>query len=201
MKKQFIYLALLPVTGIIFSSCGSLSKMSFTKRHYRSGYYVDFGGRNHTPHAPSNTAAITVREKHQTPQPVIVTKPNSIIAAPVNEQKATVVKYAAPQKNIIRKKEEENSNKNVSNISTTNSFVQNSSIYASANHNNESESEVDVRVNADIPFIIILLCAIFIPPLGVALMYGIHTYFWVDLILTLLFFIPGMIFALIVVLM
>ncbi len=48
-----------------------------------------------------------------------------------------------------------------------------------------------------------LLCAIvaiFIPPLGVALYEGITTNFWIDLILTLLFYVPGLIFALIVIL-
>jgi len=57
------------------------------------------------------------------------------------------------------------------------------------------------RDNSSVPFVVIVLCAIFIPPLGVGLMYGINSYFWIDLILTLLFFFPGMIFALIVVLM
>jgi uncharacterized membrane protein YqaE (UPF0057 family) len=46
-----------------------------------------------------------------------------------------------------------------------------------------------------------IICAIFLPPLGVYLHEGeINNKFWLDLILTLLFFIPGMIYALIVVL-
>lgn len=46
-----------------------------------------------------------------------------------------------------------------------------------------------------------VLFAILIPPLGVYLHEGeINTRFWIDLILTLLFFIPGMIYALIIVL-
>ena len=48
--------------------------------------------------------------------------------------------------------------------------------------------------------IICIIFAIFIPPLGVGLHEGITTNFWIDLILTLLFYLPGMIFALIVVL-
>ena len=43
--------------------------------------------------------------------------------------------------------------------------------------------------------------AIFIPPLGVALYEGAITMnFWIDLILTLLFYLPGLIYALIVIL-
>ena len=45
-----------------------------------------------------------------------------------------------------------------------------------------------------------LICAIFIPPLGVFLHEGgITNNFWIDLILTILLFLPGMIFAILVV--
>ncbi len=45
-----------------------------------------------------------------------------------------------------------------------------------------------------------LILAIFIPPLGVFLHEGgITTNFWIDLLLTLLFFLPGMIFAILIV--
>ncbi len=45
------------------------------------------------------------------------------------------------------------------------------------------------------------IIAIFIPPLGVALYEGAITMnFWIDLILTLLFYLPGLIYALIVIL-
>lgn len=40
-----------------------------------------------------------------------------------------------------------------------------------------------------------VLCAIFVPPLGVFLQVGLGTQFWVNLVLTLLFFFPGMIHA------
>jgi uncharacterized membrane protein YqaE (UPF0057 family) len=46
-----------------------------------------------------------------------------------------------------------------------------------------------------------VICAILLPPLGVYLHEGVvNKRFWIDLVLTLLFFIPGMIYALIVVL-
>ena len=40
-----------------------------------------------------------------------------------------------------------------------------------------------------------LICAILIPPLGVFLKEGLNKDFWISLILTLLFFFPGMVFA------
>lgn len=41
--------------------------------------------------------------------------------------------------------------------------------------------------------LITLIATILIPPLGVALKKGLSTDFWINLILTLLFFIPGLI--------
>lgn len=48
--------------------------------------------------------------------------------------------------------------------------------------------------------ILLVILAILIPPLAVALKVGLSTPFWLDLLLTLLFYFPGMIYALIVVL-
>ena len=44
--------------------------------------------------------------------------------------------------------------------------------------------------------IIVLLATIFIPPLGVAMKHGLGTTTLINLVLTLLFFIPGMIHGL-----
>ncbi|KAF3337011.1 low temperature-induced protein lt101.2-like [Carex rostrata] len=43
-------------------------------------------------------------------------------------------------------------------------------------------------------FVAVLL-AIFIPPVGVFLRYGIAVEFWIDLVLTLLGYIPGIVYA------
>jgi len=48
--------------------------------------------------------------------------------------------------------------------------------------------------------IIQILAAIFIPPLGVFLKVGLGLQFWINLILTICFFFPGMIHALWVIL-
>lgn len=48
--------------------------------------------------------------------------------------------------------------------------------------------------------ILLIILAILLPPLAVYLAKGIGTEFWIDLILTLLFWIPGIIYALIVIL-
>jgi uncharacterized membrane protein YqaE (UPF0057 family) len=48
-----------------------------------------------------------------------------------------------------------------------------------------------------VPFWLIVVCAIVIPPLGIALAFGIVDKFWICLALTFCFWLPGMIYALI----
>ena len=43
---------------------------------------------------------------------------------------------------------------------------------------------------------IIILIAILLPPLGVALKHGLGTQFLISLILTLIFYVPGLIYSL-----
>jgi uncharacterized membrane protein YqaE (UPF0057 family) len=61
-----------------------------------------------------------------------------------------------------------------------------------AKHSANSVSETDK--------VLLIILAILLPPLAVYLKDGIGTTFWIDLVLTLLFFIPGVIYALLIVL-
>jgi uncharacterized membrane protein YqaE (UPF0057 family) len=45
-----------------------------------------------------------------------------------------------------------------------------------------------------------LVCAFFLPPLGVALKVGLGTHFWINIVLTLLGWFPGIIHAFFVIL-
>jgi uncharacterized membrane protein YqaE (UPF0057 family) len=48
--------------------------------------------------------------------------------------------------------------------------------------------------------VLLVILAILIPPLAMALYDGISNRFWISLLLTLLFFVPGMIYTLVVIL-
>ena len=50
------------------------------------------------------------------------------------------------------------------------------------------------------PSVAAVIAAILLPPLGVFLARGLGTEFWVGTLLTILFWVPGLIFALVVVL-
>ncbi|MDX1627132.1 MAG: YqaE/Pmp3 family membrane protein [Fulvivirga sp.] len=55
------------------------------------------------------------------------------------------------------------------------------------------------KQNASDDYVLMMLLAFLIPPLGVGLTYGITAEFWISLILTLIFWLPGAIYSLIVV--
>lgn len=49
--------------------------------------------------------------------------------------------------------------------------------------------------------VLLVIAAVLLPPLGVALLHNrLSTQFWICLILTLIFYLPGLIYALIVIL-
>jgi len=194
MKKLFAHFMLFALAGTLFSSCSNSSKLAITKRHYRSGYYVNFGSGNHTA-AVASVPKVPVRVKHQI----------TTLAPAKSENYVAVSTPTAISRNV-----------EVTQMIAAPKKVQESSSVLTTIYASQSTSSLNAKVTSDaagqsgggghdrvatVPFVVIVLCAIFIPPLGVGLMYGINSYFWIDLILTLLFFFPGMIFAIIVVLM
>jgi uncharacterized membrane protein YqaE (UPF0057 family) len=194
MKKLLAPFTLFTLAGIFLSSCSNTSKLSFTKRHYRSGYFVDHVGRNHIVPV---IASIPLKPKEHIASPAIVQSERSItVNVPtIVQEKPSIIQY----KHIASKMTISGPAIIYSNTGTTNASKINTKSNDDAT--GSSGDSPRGRDNISVPFIIIVLCAIFIPPLGVGLMYGLNSYFWIDLILTLLFFFPGMIFALIVVLM
>ena len=191
MKKLLTPIILFLAISILLSSCSGPSTLALTKRHYRTGYYIDWAGKKSTS---ATSIATVVRKIEPKIALIAVDKPESSIntsSAILIPVKLNSLKKSITQKHITAVADKTlsptavNQNENTLTISGINSAT----------------ALADVRIDANISFVVIVICAIFLPPLGVALMYGIHLYFWVDLLLTLLFFFPGMIFALIVVLM
>jgi uncharacterized membrane protein YqaE (UPF0057 family) len=197
MNKLFIQIILFAVALATLSSCNRQSSISLTKRHYRSGYYVDLGTKKHSvssafiapPKGSTNgvpTVGFSRTENFQNPG-IPLESPKKIVVAKKN---TGIGKMTTDKSKIVNL-----------NSSEQNNFISNSpGNKAMPESVTATTGEVRVYV-VNVPFVVIVLCAIFLPPLGVGLMYGINIYFWIDLVLTLLFFIPGMIFALIVVLM
>ena len=75
MRKILIPSILFVFAGILFSSCSNSSKIAITKRHYRSGYYVDFSRRKPMP----AVAKIPAANKRKS-VPVVIAKPENHVA-------------------------------------------------------------------------------------------------------------------------
>ncbi len=88
MKKLLAPFALFTLALLLLSSCSNLTKISLTKRHYRSGYFVDFGGRRTVP----AMAKLPAGNKHQNLSPVITKTEGSLaINTPaVNSEKPVI---------------------------------------------------------------------------------------------------------------
>ena len=191
MKKIVVPITLFALAVILFTSCSNSSKLAFSKRHYRSGNFHDVIPKNQTA-ANISVAALPLKANH-------------ISSAAIVSKSAAKPVEASPRL-VPMQKNESQKVKHIYSQQVANSIAANQNILLLNADKNvysgyDEEHEHHEASDADVSFVVIVLCAIFIPPLGVALAYGIDSYFWIDLILTLLFFFPGMIFALIVVLM
>lgn len=70
---------------------------------------------------------------------------------------------------------------------------------------NKSKSNLDYAAASSMAAsgeatILVIILTILLPPLGVALVFGLGTEFWISLLLTLLFYLPGLIYSLIIIL-
>jgi uncharacterized membrane protein YqaE (UPF0057 family) len=188
MKRLLAGLMLFTANGIILSSCSSTSSLSITKRHYRSGYYVDLGGRSRTHVVAINRA--TLKNGSEPIHAIEVKQVAYVVSKPISVDYAKLNVVNVAKQMMLPK------NKEINSVS----IEQNEIVRSPPIVNNLQDQSTHAK-NVSVPLAVIVICAIFIPPLGVGLMYGVSDwYFWVDLILTILFFLPGMIFALVVVL-
>jgi len=195
MKTKATHYVILFLAGILLSSCARLSTISITKRHYRGGYYVDWG---------SNKPVVPTADDRVTSSPVTKipsTVPQVDLKNYTPEEKTLAHLTEIPAiKPATAKKKQPHANYYAS---TKTDYVperktEESEFVPYAPSTNENLNQTGESSN-DAPNWVIILFAILIPPVGVALKFGIVDKFWIDLLLTLLFWLPGAIYALIVV--
>lgn len=193
MKKLILFLA---VIGIAFSSCNG--KYTIAKRKYNKGFYVS--RNNGATTKPESIAKNKPTEKaNELIQTEIVTSVNNVKKTEITQESdntlmnaITIKKIASP--NVISK--ESNNTKTV---------LANNDKKAVATHKTFKKIEINTtpittskKSGSDKEILLIILC-IFIPFLAVYIFEDkISTNFWVDLLLCLLFWLPGIIFAFLV---
>ena len=199
MKKLFTLALLLASASILLISCSQLSNTSVTKSHYQDVIYVDPGGNEKSDLVNGATGNFAVKgystlQKDSEEAQDIQVEENTMMPdqQPVSTSGGSG-KTEEPYKAVINNTPDiKGDNGNSSEIISE--YRGNPDITQPVNYDGSGRSSNGV------PFWLIVICAIIIPPLGVALMYGIVDKFWICLLLTFLFFLPGMIYALIQVL-
>jgi len=96
MKKLLAPFALFTLAVVLLSSCGNLTKLSLTKRHYRSGYFVDFAKKRAIPTVTKSPAG--TRHQNLT---LVTAKTETSLAR--NNPTANSEKLVIPQKQIQEK--------------------------------------------------------------------------------------------------
>lgn len=175
--------------AVLLSSCGN--KMMLMKRHYTNGFYLAHSGAAKSSSSEEVTKKVSNRPvvKHSLqPASVAHTEATTTIL-PVGEKVAAAER---PSRNTISEPARfVSSPKHL--LTEDHKLTVKADVHRSKNALHQSTSS-----KSDQTIIEVILCFL-IPPLAVYLHENsITSHFWIDLILCFLFFLPGVIYALII---
>lgn len=187
MKKLFLF-------GVIASVLASCSSVEIAKRQHRSGYYVSIGNKTEANKTEAKVnQSVAQQEVAQAP----------IEAEEVVAENNVVVNEVAQNNVVSNQKNTVASSKSA----TQNTFVQNLNEEKVESKKTTAVQKVSkkgilgkLKQTDDVMLLILVILALFIPPIAVGLKKN-----WalipllISIILTLLFFLPGVIHALLVV--
>jgi uncharacterized membrane protein YqaE (UPF0057 family) len=198
MKKIIPSTLLIIVITLLFSINGRAQGITITKRHYTKGFYVDFGGKK--------KIVCKAMARQTEKQSIVSAETNTIITIPTAKDNAPEQMPLVAVNNVSVKRE--NTRRHVTantkiaemqaKVATNKSETK--GITSSSVNNTNNRVSISTSNNSGINLLLLIIITILLPPLGVALVKGIGLEFWLDLILTLLFYVPGLIYGLIVVL-
>ncbi len=185
MKKIALTLITALTIGVVFNSC------TMEKRHYSQGYQIDWNNSN------KNTDLKTKKASHSMQNSTVANESNSIAVLPTTKvsNENGIIAVATQKKGELNVSKIES----ISNFSVnkTNKLISSAPVIKQGNNVSKKSSPISEKPET----ILLVIIALFIPPLAVYLYEGKWTMrCTVNLILTLLFVLPGLIHALIVVL-
>ena len=189
MKQTNILFVLAIFIGAVLSSCSSSS--NFTKRKYFNFKQDQKEFARATPNKPAAESNELAAEEAIAVNETIAPAEAQPVAEPSKEAVKPSKKAIAKKEAVVTEQNAPALGFNTEKLSLGERMVLKQAKKIAEKQNNNSGS--------DVPMILLVLLAIFIPPLAVFLVDGIGTPFWIDLILTLLFFLPGIIYALYIV--
>lgn len=191
-----IFVAVLITIGMF-----SCNVIDITKKRYSNGYYIS-SSSNRKVEAQNN---IVKEGKHDLIAESKVEKiiettstTNVTTTAAITQETVSDTNTADTAKAIHKKK-------NRSSIQDKPLFAIKSSKFALGLVQMQERKLIDKEAQhnkaaSDVDLVLLVILAILLPPLAVFLKRGLDTMFWISLLLTLLFWFPGVIFALLIVL-
>jgi len=200
MTTKSIFSAAFILLAVVFTSCST--SVDIAKRHHNNGYYIHIASKKQVSSPVADVAA----------------PKKDVQSVATNEVKSEPV---AAETKIITPVAKEKGDENLVSASTDlkpafssvkkqlKKAIASSEVNASENHKAEfikynyaqkhfSKKATRPLTARDAPGIVLILLCIFLPPVAVGIVADWGKRFWIDLLLTLLFYFPGMIYAFIV---
>lgn len=191
--------SLLQLSGIfmmitlVLSSCNSSIEIS--KRRHSKGYYVSIGSDSHKAKSQKatelNNAATSKKEEAKVAveetEATVTTESSDVAVAPAakteNTEVSTATTTVTAGKTVTDKVAKQSKG----------SKLKKAIQLKKALKKNKLED------NTDVALLLLVILAIILPPVAVYMVKGLEAHFWISILLTLLFWLPGVIHALLVV--
>lgn len=184
--KNYFSIAMIAILGLFVTSCSTT--INVAKKKHGNGYYVNISKSSEVVNAKQSTKKT----------PVKTTKTEIAAISQVSANPEVVVEITKIEKEEKLVISETSSNIVTNSISKKNSSkkqLKKSKRLAKkiAKAKNTSNNSGDEKT------LLLLILAILLPPLAVFLVKGLNIQFWISLLLTFLFWLPGVIYALLIV--
>lgn len=199
MIKNLSALILLSAFLLSCSTSNNVVNSSvFQKRKHNKGWHLKIGSNlksiNDSAKSEKNVDKNNDRSSKEIDQNIIQKTAKTILVS--NEKIETIVF----EKNQVKIKDENSSTKFDSSIPKDNPSIENLEKNTENSKQLEKEEEnSNSQGGAEVSIVLLVILAILLPPAAVYLARGIGNEFWISLILTILFWFPGMIYAMLIV--
>lgn len=196
------------LSAFILASCGTSHDVVegglFQKRKYNKGFHISKKGKVSTTSKENDgdvASVVTIEntEDKLTPVSLEPISTNNDVVAQTEMTEVAIQEDVVSEKNTVAKKSGLNlgvAAKNGRNMKRSGlNIIEHRSPVSMDKSDNTSDTQKTTNNT-----LLLVIIAIFIPFLAVGLYDGLSTRFWISLVLTLLFWLPGFIYALIVIL-
>ncbi len=199
MSRSFKLFGLLIAAGMLFASCSTDKGLTIEKRKYRGGYHVEWhGNKKHDKHVKQDQEQI---RENMTMMDQMA--PTQLTAS--TDQTVALQNAQELQSEVANSTKQTSTNSKYANVMSETSTMSKAEIkQLKKDIRKEIKQELKASAAAQdgasgLPMWLIAIFCIILPPLAVGLELGIGTPFWINILLTLLFWIPGIIHAFIVI--